>query len=157
MYWSRLCTASDGHTPNEIAAAWKISVKKLEGSFGHYKVTDFPQASGFLGKDPNDHHVHSAAVHCKADIVLTNDREGLLSSGGSEDSLPYEIWKPDEFFCYVDDCAPSIVCTVTRKQRDYWGKRIPEGTDLPETLTRAGLPLFAERIRKHLLQIALQG
>lgn len=134
----------------------KIEVVRthLVTHLGHCKVTDFPVADSFLGSDPDDHHVHSAAVHCQADMVLTADPRGLLADGRDPDELPYEIWEPDEFFCYVDDCAPDVVRHEVKAQVAYWAGRCQGDVDLPGSLRRADAPEFAERVRRHLQVIA---
>ena len=65
-------------------------VESLEGG----RVDDFTVDGSFPGSDPDDQHVHAAAIECNADIVLTMDRG--FSSEGVVDSLPYEVYAPDE-------------------------------------------------------------
>jgi hypothetical protein len=58
----------------------------------------------------------------------------------------------DAFFVLVDDSNRTLVQRVTQQQMDYWIAKHGE-VNLPESLTLAGCPNFAERVRKH--QLAL--
>lgn len=130
--------------------------RKLEQAFRDCRVTGYPAASDFSGSDPNDQHVHSAAVHCGADIVLTSDPAGLFPAGGGGDALPYEVWLPDDFLCWLDSYAWDVVHHVVREQSRFWARHHGEAR-LPEALEAAGAPLFADRVREHIREIALRG
>lgn len=114
----------------------------LEGG----RVDDFTVDGSFTG-DPNDQHVHAAAIACGADIVLTDD--GGFSAIG--DDLPYEVYRPDDFFVLVDDSRPGLVKRVAARQaRHHWQRT--GAADLCAMLVAAGCPAFAERVR-----VRLQG
>lgn len=112
-------------------------------------VDDFHVDGSYPGKDPNDQHVHAAAVSCGAGVLLTCD-SGFLGLGGDvTDLLPYEIYAPDDLFVLVDDSAPYAVHRVVTKQVQYWRSR--EGqADLPAALRNSGCPDFADRVLGHL-------
>ena len=110
-------------------------------------VTDFDPTIDYPGADPNDRHVHAAAVACRADILVTGD-QGLLNMP-DQSSLPYEIYSPDEFFVQVDDSSPLLVMRVTEEQRVFWAaKKRHKG--LVVALEKAGCPQFGARVQKHL-------
>lgn len=79
-------------------------------------LIDFDATVEFSGSDPNDRHVHAAALASGAAVLLTDNGRDF----GDPDLLPYEIWTADELFCKVDDDAPHIVLDVTREQNAYW-------------------------------------
>lgn len=111
-------------------------------------VEDFdPAAVAYVGEDPNDRHVHAAAVASQADILLTTD-QGLLSMADLDD-LPYEIFTPDDFFVLVDDSSKALVAAVTEEQRRYWARK-KHHSGLEDALIKAGCPGFAARVREHL-------
>ncbi len=107
----------------------------------------------FQGSDPDDRHVHAAALACAADIVLTCD-EGFVGEGVDADPPPYEVLFPDAFFVLADDSAPEIVAEVTREQTRYW--YVKHGrAPLAHQLEAAGCPEFARRVQKHQNNLSL--
>lgn len=121
-----------------------------------YRVENFESADDarYLGKDPNDEHVHAAAVSAGVDIVLTADKGFTTLTQDQRDSLPYEIYHPDEFFMLVDGSGPQCVRNVAKSQLDYWSSRYPcGGVNLVDVLERSNCPGFAERLRWHLQEI----
>ena len=115
-------------------------VRILEGG----RVDDFTVDGSFLG-DPNDQHVHAAAIACGADIILTSD-SGFRAAG---DHLPYEVFEPDDFFVLVDDSSPTTVRRVAAAQARHHFERTGSA-DLCARLIAAGCPAFAERVRTRL-------
>ncbi|WP_233552932.1 PIN domain-containing protein [Jiangella rhizosphaerae] len=57
------------------------------------RITDFRIDGSFPGSDPNDQHVHAAAVAGKVSYLITADG-GFRSSGVDLDDLPYEVHSP---------------------------------------------------------------
>lgn len=114
-------------------------------------LQDFDGSIEYVGKDPNDCHVHAAAVACKADILLTADK-GLAYTADA-DSLPYSVYTPDEFFVLIDDSTPMSVQRVTENQRRYWADVAANGKTtkaLAGALIDSGCPDFAVRVHGHL-------
>lgn len=142
--------------PNLHSAAIEDVREKIESAFEGCKVVGYPIDPGFLGADPHDAHVHSAALASQADILLTCDVGGFIGEGQDSDDLPYEVWHPDDFLTYVAECAPDVVQAVTKRQMTYWAARRGD-VDLPQRLREAGAPQFAECVRRHLQLIALRG
>lgn len=120
-------------------------------AFEDGRVEHFDIDGTYAGNDPDDAHIHAAALSCRADILLTCNVSDFADPS-SQRPLPYDVMDPDEFFVWVDDLAPLAVSTVTRQQRDYWFKRQGE-VHLPDSLRRAGAPGFAERVRMHQLHL----
>lgn len=117
------------------------------------RVEDFIVDGSFPGTDVDDEHVHAAALACEADILLTADT-GFAATDIDPDSLPYEVYAPDEFFVHIDDTATFHVEAATRKQTDYWRRRKGRAP-LGEHLERAGCPAFADRVRRHQSHLSL--
>ncbi len=110
-------------------------------------VTEFDPSIRFPGKDEHDRHVHAAAVACRADILITQDR-GFLELP-NQDQLDYEIYHPDDFFVQFDDSAPRTVMDITQNQRRYWSTK-KHHSGLVPALQKAGCPNFAKRVEGHL-------
>lgn len=121
--------------------------------FEHGRVDDFTVDGSFPGRDGNDRHVHAAALACTADVILTCDG-GFSTGDAASDSLPYEVYRPDEFFVLVDDSAPDAVRRVTREQTEYWYRRCGRAA-LTEHLMNANCPEFAQRVVAHQTQLSL--
>ncbi|MGK4593197.1 hypothetical protein [Amycolatopsis sp. w19] len=85
-----------------------LLTKTFEGG----RVEDFVIDGSFPGTDADDEHVHAAAIACSAEIILSCDN-GFSLTGQDPDSLPYEVYTPDEFFVLVDDSSPQLVREVT--------------------------------------------
>lgn len=117
------------------------------------------QGESFVGRDEGDLHVHSAAVHGRVDLVVTGDRAGLRPGNGCQDSLDlllYEILTPDEFLVLVDQQAGAVVRDCAREQLKHF-TACRTAVDLPGSLVKAGAPCFAQRVRRHLTALAVQG
>ncbi|MGW4477554.1 PIN domain-containing protein [Rhodococcus triatomae] len=121
--------------------------RRIEATFATGHVTGYAVGADASYVDVDDAHVHCAAIHAGADILLTNN----VADFRDLDSLPYEIYTADEFFELVDDSAPRVVRTVAGEQLTYYVQRA-KGTpvSLPDSLKRADAPRFAERVRRHL-------
>lgn len=115
--------------------------------------SDFPPAPDFHGIDVDDQHVHAAAVACHATILLTNNTKDF----GDPDSLPYDLYTADEFFCLADGSSPWHVREVTHTQNTYWLGERDKGRaakPLAVALVKAGCPKFAIRVAQHLAQLS---
>lgn len=119
------------------------------------RIADFVIDDSFSGEDPKDRHVHAAAITGQVDYLITADG-GFTSPSINLDKLPYEVHTPDEFFRLVDDSAPHHVRAVAQKQNEHWKAR-PHPKTLPDALRDAGCNEFAERVRMHLADIALEA
>ncbi|WP_092554493.1 PIN domain-containing protein [Herbiconiux ginsengi] len=110
---------------------------------------DYDARVEFSGADPDDLHVHAAAIAAKADLLLTSDGRDF----GDPDALPYELYEPDAFFVLVDDGAAEMVLRVVMKQVAYWKGKSDAGRQVKgvvQALEDANCPLFAERVGAHL-------
>lgn len=119
------------------------------------RVDDYVIDGSSPWKDRDDQHVHAAALACSAGYLLTADA-GFTDPDVDPDQLPYEVYRPDEFFELVDDSAPEAVRTVIARQVAYAVRRHGEA-DLCASLRSAGCPRFAERVRRHLQTMDLRG
>jgi len=110
-------------------------------------LRDFDTTVPYGGTDPNDLHVHAAAIAGGAHILLTQD-QGFASS----EETQYEVFNCDDFFLLLDDSSPRSVQRVTHAQRAYWAGKpgsAPKKT-LVQALMDAGCPQFAYRVNEHL-------
>ena len=106
-------------------------------------LDDFDASVGFSGLDINDKHVHFAATSCRADWILTKNKESDFTTAPDDES--YEVTDPDDFFMLVAQSCPGGVVEVTIDQYDYWKRRGGNRT-LGDSLRNAGCPKFGEHI-----------
>ena len=108
-------------------------------------VGDYDATIEYSGDDPNDLHVHAAAIASEAHILLTADQ----GFDGSDDD-PYEVFTCDDFFILVDDSASWMVERVTANQNAYWSQKEGGRKSLSQALKDSGCPKFALRVEGHL-------
>lgn len=117
------------------------------------RVEDYDPSIECPVRDPNDRHVHAAAVACGAGILLTHDSGFTDLPPEVQDELPYEVHHADDFFCLVDDSSTASAMRATAGQLRYWLER-NDSPKLAERLRAAGCPRFAERVEGHLKQLS---
>lgn len=114
-------------------------------------ITDFSGRVAFPGSDPDDHHVHAAAVSCQAEYLITDDRGfGEIDP----DLLPYEVHTADSFLLLVEENAPQLVDTVIMRQLTFYTQR-GKSPQLAQRLRKVGCPGFATRVEAHIKSLAL--
>lgn len=115
-------------------------------------IDDYIVDGSWPGDDPDDAHVHAAAIACRASILLSGDTDFSGVPDDLDKLLPYEVHTPDSFFTLIDDSAPDDVVRVAIEQHEYWSGRRTDWkpTDLAKKLAAAECPVFAERVQRHL-------
>ena len=144
--------------PDLPSGALETFTDRFREVWPNNRIQNFEAArSSFLGSDEDDLHVHSAAVAGTVDIVVTNDRYGLIAPDideASTDALPYEVHSADEFLCSLHQQAPQVVAQVAKSETLYWFDRNGEA-NICFSLKGAGAPDFAERVRLVSLRLSL--
>lgn len=95
--------------------------------------------------DPDDRHVLAAAIHARADVIVTFNLKDFPAE--TLDTCGIEAQHPDEFLCHAFDLAPDVVCTIARELRR--GLEYPPLTvdQYLATLDRHGLRRFVAILR----------
>lgn len=114
-------------------------------------LQDFSGELPFSGKDPDDYHVHAAAISARSDVILTGNDESDFTA--DPDSEPYEVITPDDFFMLVARSHPACVLPATASQFDYWRTKL-NSKPLDVAIVDADCPKFAEEVRTALRHIA---
>ena len=143
-HWRKLHPGVDDRIRQKILARTKKTLTVVEG----YPI-DIPD--GY--PDLDDLHVHSAAVFCSADALITDDKKlhAFAQSEKGEEQLPYEVMTCDEFLMQLTDYAPhQLFREAYLFQEKHWEKQANSRT-LPEQLHLAGAPNFAEYLKLNVI------
>lgn len=108
----------------------------------------------YMGADPNDLHLHAAAVDNDCSVLLTNDRKLYASLDESQlDGLPYSVCTADDFFCDLAESSAVLLDQAVTCELQYWSKKCPDGVpDFADRLTRAECPRFAYLVKRALMR-----
>ena len=120
-------------------------------------IRDYKIDPNFPLADPDDLHVHAAAMQGQAHILLTQDAGWESLPKDLLDALPYEVYRPDDFFTLVDSSESHASHHAIEGQLKYWLGRQPDGVELVPTLRKADCPQFAERVQAHLTRRAMSS
>ncbi|GAA4517642.1 PIN domain-containing protein [Brevibacterium yomogidense] len=112
------------------------------------RIDDYGNGSDGPIADPFDNHVHAAAVAGRIDALVTSDKGFLDLTDEAKDSLPYEIYCPDEFFLLVDNSMPHHVRAVFETMLQHH-QSVGKSLDFDDALVQSSCPRFAERVRAH--------
>ena len=96
--------------------------------------------------DPGDRHVLAAAIHCRADFIVTFN----LRDFPAENLKQYNIepLHPDEFILRILNFKFEGVCQAVEKQRIRLKNPPKTPDEYLQTLVELGLPLSANRMRE---------
>lgn len=108
----------------------------------------------YMGADPNDLHLHAAAVDNDCSVLLTNDRKLYASLDESQlDGLPYSVCTADDFFCDLAESSAVLLDQAVTCELQYWSKKCPDGVpDFADRLTRSECPRFAYLVKRALMR-----
>jgi predicted nucleic acid-binding protein len=104
--------------------------------------------NGLLLPDPDDRHVLAAAIHGRADSIVTSN----LRHFPAKILAPFgiEAQHPDEFILHLLDVSPEIVAAAARDHRESL-KNPPKTIDeYISTLAAQGLTQTASVLRAHM-------
>jgi hypothetical protein len=96
--------------------------------------------------DPGDRHVLAAAIHGRADVIVTY----TLKHFPPENLSPYgiEAQHPDEFLPHLIDLAPGPVCAAARTHRLRLNNPEKTVAEYLETLEHQSLSPFVAHLRE---------
>lgn len=122
--------AGDGGVVRQIKAS-------IEGAL-HDIIDDWPGGEIDGMPDEKDWHVVHAATHAQVQILVTDN---LKDFAPVADSLPFDLYSPDELLTLVAHNDPEAVAKVTRRQVEYWNRvaqhRVKSGKTEPKRLSEA--------------------
>ncbi|WP_170297034.1 PIN domain-containing protein [Agromyces salentinus] len=143
--------AADGGVIRQIG-------KSIEGAL-HDIIDDWPGGEIEGMPDEKDWHVVHAATHAQVKILVTDNMKDFAPVA---ESLPFDLYTPDELFTLVAENDPQAVAAVTRRQVEYWtqmeqrhanvGRPAPKR--LGEALRDAGALEFADIIEDVLRELS---
>ncbi|PLW02554.1 hypothetical protein AY498_06655 [Corynebacterium ulcerans] len=113
------------------------------------RITGFAIDESVSYSDTFDAHVHSAAIHGRIQIIVTQDYKDFAGLYSNSDDCPYEVFTPDEFLLLVAESVPEAIDVVIEQQFSYYMQK-SHSFNLAQKLISAGCPHFAEYVRTRL-------
>ena len=143
--WERVIVREHHRTPE---AAKKIA-DLIRTGFATSLVPEYAyhqEMTGLDGPDPDDVHHMAAAIHARADTVITWNIADFPATILAPHGIA--VTPPDPYLCTLLERYPDqILRTVTRMASEK--KRPPMTTlDLIAKIEHAGVPTFAGRLRR---------
>lgn len=96
--------------------------------------------------DADDRHVVAAAVHCRADLIVTFNLTDFPKEQLARFQL--EAQHPDDFFLHLLDLHPSLVCGAAAKHRRSLKNPSKTGDEYLDTLLKQELTQTVAELRK---------
>jgi predicted nucleic acid-binding protein len=145
--WQRVIVREHHRSPESAAAIAAV----IRGYFPEGRIDErdyLDLVDAMPGDDPDDRHHIAAAVAGHAESIVTWNRRDFPSEPLA--ALRLQVVDPDEYLCrLLTDLPHEVVATVVRLAHE---KRRPPMTPLAlvETLGKAGVPNFSDRLRRML-------
>ena len=102
--------------------------------------------AGILLPDNDDRHVVAAAIRAAAQAIVTSNVDDF--PGETLSAFGLEAVHPDDFLLDQLDLSPPTILQVIQEQAAYTRQPRLSAYDLAELLSRAGIPRFADEIRR---------
>ncbi len=133
--------------PTADAARIDRRFATMDAAFEDARIEAHPEVEiEFYLPDLDDRHVVATAVVGRADAIVTmNVRDFPIEV---MDSLAIEVVHPDDFLLNQLDLAPRLVVDVVMEQAAQTTSPKLTPIDLASRLARAGVPKFADEIRR---------
>lgn len=131
----------------EKSAAFRAAL--LASAFTNVTVGDCKVVRDQLdGPDPDDLWHLAAAIHARADVILTSNTSDFENAKVPESVFRISITKPDDFFTQliIDGLGDDLTTTISRMSaRLKRPNRTP--SEIVDGLEQIGLAITAERLR----------
>lgn len=119
---------------------------KMRSTFSEAKITGYQSLVASMTCHQKDRHVLAAAVRAKASAIATFNLRDFPRA--ALDPYEVDVIHPDEFLLDLLDLEPPLVIDDIREQAET-NKRPPNTLEgLLDALTKAGVPLFADEMRR---------
>jgi predicted nucleic acid-binding protein len=102
--------------------------------------------AGILLPDNDDRHVVAAAIRADAQAIVTFNVDDF--PGETLSTVGLEAVHPDDFLLDQLDLSPPTILQVIQEQAAHTRQPRLSAHDLAELLSRAGIPSFADEIRR---------
>jgi len=135
--------------PGLAAGSARARADAMQRAFDDACVTGWQSLeSGIVLPDPDDRHVVAAALRGRADMIVTaNLRDFPVGSLGD---VGLEVQHPDDFLLDQIDLYPGLTLHALRTQSADYSRPDMTVEAILVQLARAGVPRFADEVRRHL-------
>src|SRR5215469_1954326 len=101
--------------------------------------------------DPDDRHVLAAAIHARADVLITVNLKDFPTAAVSSHGIV--ATHPDPFVDYLFDLNEPEVITAMARMRSRLRAPSLSPDDFIDSIAQAGMPLTVARLRRHASRI----
>lgn len=142
--WERVIVRGH-HRSKESAASITAAIREFFPESQIAEADYASQVDAMPGNDPDDRRHMAAAVTGRANVIVTWNKADFPAKPLAAQGL--RVTDPDTYLCeLLSELPQEVAATVIRLAGE---KRRPPKTpsDLANDLAKAGVPLFAERLR----------
>lgn len=121
---------------------------EMRRSFPDAEIVGYENLIDGMTNDPKDRHVLAAAVRGNAEVIVTFNLRDFPEAA----LAPFDISArhPDEFLLDQLDLYPGVTISCLRQQVARYKRGPTRVEELLGPLTAAGVPAFADEVRRHL-------
>lgn len=123
-------------------------LRAMRDYFPDARVVGFDSLTERMDCDPKDRHVLAAAVRANAGVLVTFNLKDFPDHAVAP--FDVEVVHPDDFLLDQLDLFPGLVIGVLRELASDYENPPQTIEDVLDVLRRAGVPHFAEEVRRHL-------
>lgn len=124
--------------PDLPATALQRTRALMERAVPEARVTGYEALIDPLAlPDPDDRHVLAAAIHARADTIVTFNLKDFPAAVLAAHGI--EAQHPDDFVCQLHELAPAAVYAAVRQQREALQHPPKSAQELLDTLRSLGL------------------
>ncbi len=121
-------------------------VDQMRQAFEDAEVTGYQHRIDAMSCHPKDRHVLAAAVHGRADTLVTFNLRDFPRESVNAHGL--RVQAPDDFLLDLIDLEPSLVIRALGRQSARHKREPKTLPGLLAALERSGVPAFAEQTRR---------
>jgi hypothetical protein len=134
--------------PDLTRAQLEAARSAMERAFPAAAVSGFESLISAVNlPDPDDRHVLAAALHARADLIITVNLKDFPTAALSPHSIVAAY--PDPFVDYLFDLDEPEAIAATARMRSRLRAPALSSDDFIDSIAQIGMPLTASRLRRH--------
>jgi hypothetical protein len=138
--------------PDLTRAQLEAARRAMERAFPAASVSGFESLIPALSlPDPGDRHVLAAAIHARADLIITVNLKDFPTAALTSHSIVAA--HPDPFVDYLFDLDEPEAITAMARMRSRLRAPSLSPDDFIDSIVQAGMPLTVAKLRRHASRI----